>query len=610
MSVAAELLPRVTLSPDNPEVPWWAVWLLEMEKGTPEWYVRRSLDLGSTVWYVQNDLTNKGFDKPVNAVWDDIVHRALQLAKRFDPLDVARQEPQVCRLAALKSQRAFCEFTDLRDDEGLVIKLMGFHCRVIRTLRQNALVIALLPAFHGKSALSTIVIPLVDWAEQPESVQIRAYQTQKDFSVPMTRKLMELVENNQAIKVLFPAIRRPERGDPCEKMWSTNGFSIGGKKVVEYSFRAVTPGASTVGIRGDRIIADDWVTEKNCSTPQVQDRYFNWFHSGIMTMRRRTEWRSIYKTMWGTAGAVGTIYDRQDYLARLSKDWKLKIKDGDKTRKVLRFSVYPHRHSREQGEVLWPNKRPLTWVSEQENELGRRGFRMRYLNLPMEDEEVVFREQSVRDACSDEWEFAKEPPDSRVIIGYDPAKGGNRRSYHAKFPACVVLAFRKDPINEQRVYCHIVEWHRWNVSQPEQVRRLVEISRRYSSSVVVEDNATQKSYSEWIAEIAPDVRCINHTTGNVKHDVNDGVESFQPLFDNGLMVIHTRGAATSDVKALTEEWMEWPQGRYTDLVMACWMARYQYKKLTAGSRIVAAPVAAKFIQRIPGRYTVDLSAYR
>lgn len=613
MVVALEPAPVQVLSADNPEIPWWAVWLLEFDTSTPHNMVRARMDYNRPLsdGFHPNfpDITRREID----LIWSDILRRAFLLAGKADPMEVARSEPELMRWVALKSQRAFCELTGLTGDDQEPLRLMGFHVRVIRMIRSQPLSIALLPAQHGKSHLVTMVIPLMDWAEQSESVSIRAYQTQKDFSVPMTRKLMELVENSQTIKVLFPWIRRPERGDPCEKMWSTNGFSIGGKKVVEYSFRPVTPGASTVGIRGDRIIADDWVTEKNCVTPQIQDRFYNYFHSGVMTMRRKTEWRSKFHTLWGTASAVGTIYDRQDYLARLSKEWKLKIKEGDPTRRVLRFSVYPHLHSRTRGEVLWPLKRSLDWVSNEEAELGRRGFRMRYLNLPMEDDEVVFREQTVKDACSQEWAFGEAPPGGRVIIGYDPAAGAKKRgiSPGAKFPACVVLAFRRDPLREERTYCHIVEWHRWSVPQPEQVRRLVEISRRYQSAVVVEDNSTQRSYAEWIAEIAPDVRVISHATGAVKHDVHDGVESFQPLFDNGLMVIHCRGAALNDVKALSDEWMEWPQGRYTDLVMACWMARYQFKLLERHMQPAAdTDRRPYFVSRIPGTQVIDLRRYR
>jgi hypothetical protein len=610
MSVAVEPARRTILSADNPEIPWWAVWLLEFPKGHPAAEVRWRFDYARGTDRLKDASVTR---EHIEMIWSDMLRRAQVLAGRFNPLDVARSEPDTMRHVALKSQRAFCELTGLMGDDQELLRLMGFHVRVIRMIRGQPLSIALLPAQHGKSALSTMVIPLMDWAEQSESVSIRAYQTQKDFSVPMTRKIMDVVENNQEIKILFPWIRRPERGDPCEKMWSTNGFSIGGKRVVEYSFRPVTPGASTVGIRGDRIIADDWVTEKNCSTAQIQERFYHYFHSGVMTMRRKTEWKSKYGTLWGTAAAVGTIYDRQDYLARLHKEWKALIDKGDPGRRVLRFSVYPGLHARQRGQVLWPYKRPLDWVRGEEAELGRRGFRMRYLNLPMEDDEVVFREQSVKDALSDEWEFGQAPPGSRVIIGYDPGKGAKRGGHSpgAKFPACVVLAFRPDPQNPARVYCHIVEWHRWSVPQPEQIRRLIAISVRYQSSIVVEDNATQRSYSEWIAEIAPEVRVINHTTGAVKHDVNDGVESFQPLFDNGLMIIHTRGAAQADIKALADEWMEWPQGRYTDLVMACWMARYQFKLLDRTSRPTVADDRRPIWQtRIPGSYTVDLSKYR
>jgi hypothetical protein len=608
VSVAVETpRPLTLLSADNPEIPWWAIWLVEVENGSMADHVRRINDRG---WRMER----QPFDlREQQEAWSDLVRRAQQLAGKFSPLDVARQEPDVCRHAALRSSRAFCEFTGLKDDEGLPIKLMGFHVQTINLLRQHTLAVALLPAFHGKSSLSTVIIPLLDWAEQAESTQIRIYQTVRDFSVPMTRKIMDVVERQQEIKLLFPWIRRPERGDPCEKMWSTNGFSIGGKQTLEYSFRPVTPGASTVGIRADRVIADDWVTEKNCSTPQTQERFYHYFHTGVLTMRRRTEWRSKYGTKWGTAGAVGTIYDRQDYLSRVSKEWKAApVTETGVQRKVLRFSVYPKLHSRTRGEVLWPYRRPLDWVNDQEAELGRRAFRMRFLNLPMDDDEVVFTERAVKDALSEDWEFGEQPPGSRIIIGYDPGRGSKRKgvSPGAKYPAVVVLAFRPDSLNSERVYCHIVEWHRWSVPQPEQIRRLVEISRRFDSSIVVEDNATQKSYSEWIAEIAPDVRVINHTTGAVKHDVHDGVESFQPLFDNGLMVIHCKGAAAPDIKAIGDEWLEWPQGRYTDLVMACWMARYQWKRLNQGATRVVNAVRPTFIERMPGRYTVDLRAYR
>ena len=596
-------------------IPWWAVGLLPLKPGTDEYRCRRVHQMGRTTPPVANAgrvrSSEWGTGTDFVDLWADIVTLAVDEWGGATPQDAVGEDVEACRRAALTDARSFVAFVNLLDDDLLPWVLKGFHVRAVRAMRGKPLSCVLLPFMHGKSALSSMVVPLMDWAENPESTQIRIYLSGNHTKM-WTRKLMSVVEGNQALHSIFPWIDRPRKGDPCADIWSTEAFSIRGKKVVDSSFRPLTAGSSIVGVRADRVGADDWVTEMNSTSSTVQDKLYNYLKTGMLTMRRkRVDWSSGYETKWGTAYLIGTIFDRRDVNSRIFKEWTESRIKGDRSYYTMRFSVYPNRDSRARGEVLWPEYRPFDYVKQLEIDLGRRAFRMRCENKPVDSEEMVFTNQIMQDAQREDLAYGELPDRKhgerplRYLIAFDPATGTKSGGRYQKFPAAVLMG--QNPDTEE---LHFIRYERWSIPQPKQIVRLVEWARRYECSVCVESNSIQASYQDWLREKGPDVRVFTHYTSNIKHDAGAGVESLLPLFEAGKVRIHTGGVDPVILREFVTEFLEWPQGRYSDLVMASWIGRYNLRTILRNIPNNVSRNVPGYIPSRGHRQMVDLSRYR
>jgi hypothetical protein len=596
------------------KIPWWAVSLLPLKPGSEEYHCRRAHQLGRTTPTVRNAgrtrAKNWGEGEDFVHLWKEIVGLARSEWEGATPRDAIREDRKACQRAALSDPRAFTQFTGLLDDDLQPWILKGFHVKAVIAMRCKALACILLPFAHGKSALSSIVVPLMDWADNPESTQIRIYHS-GNFTKIWTRKLMDIVENNEQLHSIFPWIRKPERGDPCSDIWSTDGFSIGGKRVVDPSFRPLTAGSSIVGVRADRVGADDWVNEFNSTSQVTQEKFYNYLKTGVLTMRRHREhWNSPWMVKWGTVFIIGTVFDRRDVNYRIWKEWNDLNLKGKKQYYTMKFGVYPYQNSREKGEVIWPEYRPIEYIRELEISLGRRAFRMRCENKPVDTDETVFTEKMLDEANRSDLVYGELPQRApgdqplRYLIAYDPATG-TKRNRNQAYPAAVLMG--QSPTTEE---LHFIRYERWAIPQPRQVDRLIDWARRYSCSVCVESNNIQASYRDWISERAPDVRVTTHYTSDIKHDPGAGVESLLPLFENGKVRIHTGGVDPVILREFREEFLEWPQGRYSDMLMAAWIGRYQLRLILRNSYHNITNVVPEFVTQRGNRRFVDLSKYR
>jgi hypothetical protein len=481
-----------------------------------------------------------------------------------------REKAQHWALAS--GPRGWVQWTDWRDNNNERIVLKDFHVRMVNHLRQTGMVLALLPFLHGKSALASGLVPFIDWSENLECTQIRVYESD-DFATNWTRTLMDIVESNERLHLLFPGISKPGRGSASAKVWSTDGFNISGREHLgpNPSFRATTWAKGRTGIRGDRIIFDDLVNDENDESVKEQDRMHNYVKSGAITMRevrpKTGIWNSRYGTKWGTLGVVGTIFDKQDVNARLQREWR-----GKSDRKVIRIDVFPYKGAEQEGVVIWPEKRPHEYIMQLKDEMGDRAFKMRLRNMPGGDDGTFgFDEDTVKDAVKIEWMWGQAPAGMPLIIGFDPASG--KRTRWTKYPAFVVLAFSGE-------YIHFVCWGRWQGKTfPTQIGELAQLGLHYQCPIAIEDNATQTAYGEQLNASYSSVRTICMTTGDNKRDPASGVEMFDPLFRNGKVIMHGGSAPPDMIKALTSEFIDWPRGEYTDLVMAAWTGKRQYDLL-------------------------------
>lgn len=575
----------IKLGLDDAQVPWFILPQLQYEAGSLESRVRYSVQRGMRP--AQEWLRTVSYYD----IWQTIVEDAYNLVGSDPeewPAEIERRrrvQSREMREAALQSPRAFTDICEIKDDEGERVVLKDFHVRSILHMRQTQFVCLLLPYMHGKSWLSSLLVPLMDWAEDPETTQIRIYAAE-DFQHSYARGLMHAVESNDALHEMFPMVDKPGRGDPAYKNWGVEQFSIRGKTIALHkpSFLPLTWKSRRTGKRADRVGADDWVNDGNADSMVEQPEMIKYFKSGVMTMPELRVKKSRYGTKWGTAFLVGTIFHKQDINNVIAKEWK-----GIKGRKVIKVDVFPRRDSEDKQEVIWPERRPYDFVMMMKDALGDRAFNMRMRNRPQgEDGTEGFPEADVLAAVSEDYTYGEAPPGLPLIIGFDPAT--SKRTRYTKYPAIVLLAIGPDRV-------HWVAWDRLQgKSFPDQINTMILWANIHHCPIAVEDNQTQTSYGEQIRVQAPNVRIFSHTTTKNKRDPISGVEQFIPYFKNENAVIHGRNASKEQINNLTHEFIDWPQSKFTDLVMASWIAKRQYDLRMKGAQQMAQNAAPSFIQ--------------
>jgi hypothetical protein len=590
---------QLRLRPES-EIPWWAMELLNLEdpgEVQVRGILRYGRPRGAGMWNVFAELVARAestvMTKSIDD-WRDLCYNDTA------PDGSGGKLANLVRDAALLNPRAFLQFCDLRDEEGGPLTLKVFHLEMLKAMRRTEKLAMILVAFgHGKSLLSSRIVPLMDWAEWPMATQSRIYLDQ-DLARKWIGFLMQDVEHDEAMHKLFPWIRKPKRGDQGFQIWSTDGFAIGGNPNRVRSFEPHTIKSGSPGFRFHRIGVDDVVSDKEAHTASIQEGYERYIKAVALSARQRTRRpRSKYGTVFPGFYIVGTPYDRADV------NWKLYTEYRELGYKTVRRPVFVHN---DHSQVIWPEARPLEMVQKDLEEMGPRNFGIRMLLNPGGRDHSLFPEADVDWAIKDgradsqHAQWCEVPPNTRLIIGFDPASGNAVSHHGARYPAFVVYGARDGssfssvhpsqmlrdydgPVGvtqQPEIFHHVVQWGRMEgVGFHSQCQKIVELARAYNCPVAFENNTLQESYGDEISKIATDVKVFSHTTGNNKRDPSQGVDQFEPLFVNRRMIIHADGAPAHAVKALRDELVNWKGSTekatgFTDLVMALWIARFQF----------------------------------
>jgi hypothetical protein len=590
------------------DVPWWAVALLHLTPGGPEAKVRSMMQRGLGDSLIVHNWRDAYFD-----IWCMVVAEARKRVRPWKPekwveeayvrtaSDGGKDHPHTenVRRAALSCPRAYAQLTQLADNRGQTLGLKDFHVRTIWAMRQERIMLALLPYSYGKSFLSTIVVPLMDWGDWPDAREGRIYLSEDAIS-DWPARLQHEVEHNDALHQLFPWIRKPRRGDAAYGTWNNHKFAIGGRMDKRPSFEAMTLKQFRVGKRFDRLLGDDWVNSDNCDSVEWQERFYQYLLHDALSMREQPFRKgSRAAPSWGTYGHLGTVYDANDVNKRAYEHFR------EMGYRVLRFDVFPRGQlSIARKEVLWPEERPFASVMALRDELQLDAFNKRCRNMVSMFRRVVFAEEEYDAAEEEELQFGQPPADTSLLIGFDPGRG--RISRHSRNPAWML--YGENRITED---VHLIAWGRLEgYSFPKQCGTLVELARMYHCPVAVEINNIQTAYAEQIDVQAHDVAVICHTTNANKRDPKDGIETFVPLFEKGRIRIHVGDAPTYERRALRDEFTRYPTFKFTDLLMAAWVARYQQRLRCRQERrpqIITGPVPA-YARRLSTSRTYDISA--
>jgi hypothetical protein len=568
---------------DESSVAWWSVAALKIPRHTDPSRVRNMAERGH--------LRHIARQPKLVEIWRDLVREAQALAKESSITEQIAHSETDARHWALRSPRAFVEMCHILDDTLKVPLLKDFHIRALRLMREQPHALILMPFSHGKTWLSSVLVPLMDWAENPEFTECRIF-CNKDVANLWMFKMMGLLTNTPALPALFPWVQRPYPENPVSKFWSTKGFAIEGKKALEPNYEGLGVGQGT-GRRFWRVGCDDWVVSDNATSQLVQDKYWSYFHTAPMTMSKPLPWFSKYDTKASTVFVVGTLFDKRDFNHRLMQAWR------EQGRQVARIDIYT---DKSKAEVIWPEERPLEWVAGMQKSLGEQHFNMRCRNIVIDDASVSFKPADVERAFKPELRFG-DSLGMPCIVGFDPATG-KTRTRATKFPAAVVVGFQGDDM-------HIIRWGRHSVPMPSQCDLLADLAHAYNCPVAVEDASQQISYQDWMRQRYPDVKVMCHTTNVNKRDWSQGVESLIPYFEQDRVKIHSSGATEQDIGNLRDELVDYPQGRYSDLVMALWVAKHQYSLYQSRFRgKFETHGLPSYVTRHPGEVVVDLRAIR
>jgi hypothetical protein len=591
---------------DDALVPWWAVGSVEPRDD-------------EEVVAVRQRRHGHGLHGRYRAAWERVVGRVHLEVAPLDPAWWVEQEPRVMAHAGLLDPRSFCQMAGVLDEDGLEVSLADFQVRGIEDMRMQRRLLLLWPFEHGKSFCASGIVPLMDWAEDPNATQIRVYFSD-EFRKKFAIRLMWVIGGGYPrLQRLYPHIRRPltaqqkqrldvlpegagSGDDPGCRYWNMKAFSIGGSTNPQPSFRGLSSKAGHVGWRAWRVGCDDLVNSDNSRSPAVQEALWEYVNTGLKTMPSglAPEARRAYGTRWGTLFVVGTPFDPGDVNVRLYHAWR-----RDPEAKVRRMDIYPR--GEEAEEVLWPARKPLAYVQEMRRDLGWAAFQMRCRCLPVSGTGVRTFTRGDVEAARVDLPYGILPPATsrnRVIIGFDPAKG--LRTATAKNPAAVVLA-----VPDGTMAYHVVRWRRLvGVHQQRQAEILVDWAHEYGCPIAFERNYDENVYRERVGEIDPSVRLICHTTTENKRDPEDGIPSWITPFENRAVRIHASGAPQDEWRALFEELTNWPNWQYSDLVIALWVAKKQLGELWRREVVLPQVAMPAYVRRRGLGAVIDLRPLR
>jgi hypothetical protein len=591
---------RAMTRPDA-SVPWAAVELLKLGSREPMGRVRAIMRQGkrprgnsNMFWNLWQDVLDQAESKVLTRPLEDWINEAY---KDTDPATgECGRFAQIVRDAALINVRAFGQFVDLRDDEGRPIVFKDFHVWAVDGMRRYDYFVGLLPFEFGKSYLSNMVVPLMDFSEWADATQIRIYWAEQ-FAQKWLPRLMSVIDMNERLHKLFPWVRKPRKEDGRDRplWWSSKGFSIAGRTLDDRSFLPLTASQYTTGPRAARVAGDDWVNNSNAQIRSQMDRLTEYFSASVMTMPQTYQRVSRYGTVWGSASLLGTLFAHTDCNAQ-AFDHITTLKRERKTNsryKALRVDCYVDGY--ESRGSIWPEFKDNAKLASLREELTTRVFNMRCRNIVGGNEQLTFPREFVIAAEYDgenrpPYEFGVIPPRTRGYIGFDPGSGkitkesknpawavyGQRNDAPEGPPGLLRDPFYADPAPD--MWHHVIEWGRMEgYSFTRQCDKLAEIYQRIGWPIAFEDNTLQTSYAEYMTRVYPDVRMIPHHTGQNVIDPVDGVEQFEPIFRNHRIIIHACKAPRDQLLAIRQEFTTWP-GKYTDIVMALWIAKSKFTK--------------------------------
>lgn len=442
-------------------------------------------------------------------------------------------------------------------------EMPDFHREIIDAVESDhRRVLVNLPPYHSKSTLITVWHTVYDICRNPNSRTIIVSKSgpfAKAFLHAIKEILSneELYENSEGNLIQDWGPFKPDQGG-----WSEYEIYVANRTGAEKdpTVLAMGYGGQIYGRRADKIKFDDIATLDNQRNPDRVAHMIEWINKEALSRIGKSG-----QAIWaGTRVSAGDIYSvlgaRQGY-------------------KVIR---YPALIDDETEQVLWPEHFPYAQVLTHRGEMSPSDFQLVYQNVDVPGLHASFT-QEMMDLAKDTSRVVGHYTNGwRLIAGLDPA-GANKNSGRT---AMVLLAV--DPDTGKRFVVDAISERQMKAPRMRDV--IFDWSSKYPIyEWRVESNGVQSQLVQYNEEIVQHlakrgIRVLPHQTNasgrTGKWDAEFGVETMAPLFHAELVSIPWAGVQSAQaMQKILEEFVSFPMGIESDLVMAFWFAELGVRQL-------------------------------
>lgn len=428
-----------------------------------------------------------------------------------------------------------------------------FHREIIDAIESDERrIVVNLPPYHSKSTLVTVWHTVYEICRNPNSRTIIVSK-----SAPFAKSFLHAIKDILSVPELYQDSQRnliedwgpfmPESGG-----WSEYEIYVQNRTGAEKDPTVLSMGygGQIYGRRADTIKFDDIATLENQRNPERVAQMIEWLNKEALSRIGKSG-----QAIWvGTRVAPGDIYS------------VLTQRPGYK---VIRYSALLDEATQQ---VLWPEHFPYEQVLTHRSEMSAADFQLVYQNVSVPGLHASFTQEMMDEAKDTSRVIGHYLPGWRLIAGLDPA-GGNKDSGATAMVLLAVdldtgMRFVVDAVSEK------------GMKAPRMRDLMLEWTDRYPIyEWRVESNGVQSQLIQYNEEIIralalKGVRVNPHyTTGKNKWDPEFGVESMAPLFSANLVSIPWGNAqAAQRFQPMIEEFVAFPMGITSDLVMAFWFA--------------------------------------
>lgn len=437
------------------------------------------------------------------------------------------------------------------------------------------------PPRHMKSSIFSMWIPI--WLLcRDRNERILLVSLTKESAKKWVSGIAEQLTANEDIITTFGAFKPARMGDTAWRPMSGTLMVQGREKTtgVQYSVESRGSGQQILGMEATVVFVDDVTDKSIADNPIARDKQWDWLRGEVFS---RVETQSTESS--GRAVVIGQRLGVHDVYGQLRRQkYERGPKEGDplwttiSTPAILRWPDEDPENP--EPLVLWPEKWSFDELMVTYERVGGHAiFSAMYQQEPLAEGEGVFRPEW--------WVKCRD---------YDRAGGEGVRTgkANAQFPVSRVLSIDPsvrqyhglvvaDVLYDRDVFFPVVlEAKRWKGTQRSIIAEIERVLETYQPDYFVFENV---SFIQWLKEdpiyeeLKQYVTVIPHQTGRNKGDPGMGVESLAREAEFATIRLpYGDDYGKTMSKMLEEEANEFPHGPTSDILMALWFIKWNYKR--------------------------------